>query len=478
MTQQDFEPEWIWGDNASRVVYAQGYGSGHTVIFSFTLDPDQPTSLASRICYFFHDLDEETFADASAMRNALWDAIRSVWSQILMSPAISQLDTVFEIDNLASNIESVVWKAHSHPLFQHFVKFLADSPRMLTHFHVDFILTYAAASTQAVPGTTNIDFSSLVRYEQLGGHGCATRVRLLNDNTGRFFVFKGIDFRTFLRYADYGRNEALQHQSQGWHRSNEILANMPPHPNILPPPTHLVSLRYPVGSVPVICGNLQPLYEGGDLRSRINAANKQHTRLPLALKARWCVDMAAAIAHVHRVARTYHMDIKPGNFIINKHGNLVLCDWDQTDSPATTLAPEADGTWDVSTEGGDIPRPQFKYDKYQGNQRRNVAENALGDAPWHTWNVFPVWSVAHPLAVELIEVFSLGRTIWMLLRQSMEFKDVSHPNDILVDWEGAGDIPDSWRKFVDLCMSQNPNDRPDILQVKQFWEEEQNRFIG
>jgi hypothetical protein len=42
------------------------------------------------------------------------------------------------------------------------------------------------------------------------------------------------------------------------------------------------------------------------------------------------------------------MDIKPDNFVADSSDNLILCDWEQHDTPATTLAPEADGTWDVT----------------------------------------------------------------------------------------------------------------------------------
>jgi len=52
---------------------------------------------------------------------------------------------------------------------------------------------------------------------------------------------------------------------------------------------------------------------------------------------------------------TFHMDIKPGNLIVNDEENLLFIDWEQSGAPATTLAPEADGAWDVNeqdTNGG------------------------------------------------------------------------------------------------------------------------------
>ncbi|KAI8281996.1 hypothetical protein K4K59_008064 [Colletotrichum sp. SAR11_240] len=276
-----------------------------------------------------------------------------------------------------------------------------------------------------------------------------------------FMVFKGIDFRTLST-------------------SNDLLRNMPKHPNVLPAPSKLVTYGSQGG---VVCGTLQPFYVGGDVGSRIEKSNALRTRIPLATKVRWCTDMAAAIAHTHRQAKTYHMDIKPGNFLIDQDGNLVLGDWEQTDAPTTTIAPEADGTWDVEIEGGGGPvgnglnRPRLRYTKYEGPPRRNTEEDVLGDYPWNTWNVFPSWSAEHPLALELAEVFSLGRATWMLLRQpDMDFDEIEHPSQLQTSWEGAQDIPTAWVCMVDRCMAEDPNERPDTMEVLGFWQAEMANF--
>lgn len=61
--------------------------------------------------------------------------------------------------------------------------------------------------------------------------------------------------------------------------------------------------------------------------------------------------MSSAILHTHLVARTYHMDIKPANFLVDDEGDLILIDWEQSGAPLYTLAPEASGEYDV-TGGG------------------------------------------------------------------------------------------------------------------------------
>lgn len=94
--------------------------------------------------------------------------------------------------------------------------------------------------------------------------------------------------------------------------------------------------------------------------------------------------MAAAIAHTHLVAHTYHMDIKPGNFLLDEDSNLVLIDWEQSGAPVTTAAPEVDGTWDVKEIRSEGQNTTLRYTKYTGPQRRNMPITTPGN---HGWNV-------------------------------------------------------------------------------------------
>lgn len=317
-----------------------------------------------------------------------------------------------------------------------------------------------------------MDFASLIRYQQLGGRGCTTLVRL---PTGESSVFKGVDFRTALQYSDNDGNKIIRNLISNWRREHDTLQQVPPHPNVLGPPPLLVTIQWPDSSaLPVFCGGLFPFYPGGNAAFRINDSNKKGVRIPLDLKAHWCENMVAAAFHAHRIAKTYHMDIKPGNFVADANDNLILCDWEQHDAPATTLAPEADGTWDVTEE---LPRhaerPRLRYTRYSGGPRRNVGRDILGDAPWHTWNVFPNWNTEHPWALELAEVFSLGRSMWMLLRQAGgDFEDIEHPDHLITDWDESEDIPTTWKQIVDRCMSRDPNERPDLSELAGFWMNE------
>ncbi|EJT80668.1 hypothetical protein GGTG_00662 [Gaeumannomyces tritici R3-111a-1] len=101
MSRADFEPERIWGDDAETTVFAQGYGLGHTAMFSFTLDPSKPpTAMLNRICTRFHALETSTeagtFPNADIMRQALWKAVEVVWLQCLAGPRIDDVGAMVD----------------------------------------------------------------------------------------------------------------------------------------------------------------------------------------------------------------------------------------------------------------------------------------------------------------------------------------------------------------------------------------------
>lgn len=182
--------------------------------------------------------------------------------------------------------------------------------------------------------------------------------------------------------------------------------------------------------------------------------------------------MAAAIVHTHFVAHTYHMDIKPGNFLIDADDTLVLIDWKQSDAPITTAAPEVDGTWDVEEVPAEGSATALKYKKYTGPERRNRPLTTPGSNGWNVWNVFKIWSKQCPKALELAEVFSLGRSMWMLLRQPdmNALEDITSTEELVEDWDSSEDIPGSWRHVVQDCLKYDPTERTALCELLTFWD--------
>ncbi len=73
-------------------------------------------------------------------------------------------------------------------------------------------------------------------------------------------------------------------------------------------------------------------------------------------------------------------------------------------------------------------------------------------------------------ALEAAEVFSLGRTMWMLLQQVQQ-SEVEDLHEVLVYWdEEASDIPEDWKAFVGRCLDPDPNRRFILSELVRFWE--------
>ncbi|PVH69878.1 hypothetical protein DL98DRAFT_438076, partial [Cadophora sp. DSE1049] len=132
-------------------------------------------------------------------------------------------------------------------------------------------------------------------------------------------------------------------------------------------------------------------------------------------------------------------------------------------------SPEIDGTWDVE----EIPAEgALRYTKYTGPERRNMPVTTPGGNGWNAWNVFLVWSKQCPKALELAEVFSLGRCMWMLLRQPdiNAFKNIRSTEEVVEDWGSSEDIPAHWRQAVQDCLKHDPNERLGLRELLAFWD--------
>jgi hypothetical protein len=71
-------------------------------------------------------------------------------------------------------------------------------------------------------------------------------------------------------------------------------------------------------------------------------------------------------------------------------------------------------------------------------------------------------------------VFSLGLSMWMLLRQPDldKFDDITCTEDVAEDWESSEDIPEHWKRLVEDCLHHGPNKRIGLRELVAFWDSE------
>lgn len=448
----DISGDLIWGDDGESEVYAQVQSKDVSAIFRYSLNAKLPQSLPSRIVTCYHDLPandaNETFSDRPSMREALYSSVRRVWDQCAVHPSITALDVTVEIYEDARR--QIHWRISHESIHKQYIESLLPVSNV-----------FQSKEAELQPYDT-VSYSSLIPIIHLGGRGGTAVVRR-SSSSDSLYVFKGVNFGTFLESpADF------EHRKKVFYHEIQTISSLPRHPNIIPPATTFVT----VGNVgddqhASVCGTLYPFMQYGTLDDQVETIKATGARLGLSNKASWCFQMTSAIAHTHFAGHTFHMDIKPANFVIDSNQDLILIDWEQSGAPLYTLAPEANGAWDVKEEKVDWSgsSPKLIYERYTGPHRENLA--------WGQpkWNVFPIWKDLCPRALEAAEVFSLGRTMWMLLQQVTQ-SEVEDLDEVAVYWnDDAKDIPDDWKSVVGRCLDPDPNKRIGLLELVDFWKD-------
>ena len=441
------EVDLIFGDDEERTVFVQANDGARRLLVKFSLNEADRQTLPSRITACFHELevaDESySFGDRNDMRNAVLDSVRRHWDKCLSAPFITMPDTVIQI--VAIKDREYV-HVHRGGLYQEYIK---DLKTLETIFE--------GHSTK--PQTYNIVcYSDLIFKNVLGGRGNASVVQL--PGSARKFVFKGVDFARFLESP-----ANFKHWTDCLYTEVRTMQSLGEHPNIKSSAAHYVAVRHEwIEEQGLICGTLDPYLTFGDLDGQIMYANSSGMRISLHEKAMWCCQMTSAIAHTHFISKSFHMDIKPSNFLLDDDRNLVLIDWEQNGAPSYALAPEADGSWDVElVEVSGIPELRYT---------RSEDPTPTNSFFWPSRNVFPIWRESCPRALETAEVFSLGTAMWMLLKQvpQMEMEDLGQA-EVDVQWgESSSDIHYSWKQTVGRCVDENPNKRIRLEELLCFWE--------
>ena len=294
------------------------------------------------------------------------------------------------------------------------------------------------------------------------------------------YVYKGLSFRLFLEEGTGFRIER-----QAFYHELGLIYSLPRHPNVVSPPNFLVTTKIPIldTSSPTqsrnyVCGALYPYLRRESLQKALNESNTSGKRLPLTLKAKWARQITSALAATHKSSQ-YHMDLKPSNVLLDDDDNAILIDWEQSGASPFFIAPEADGSWDVEIEtfqrdGNGISQDQAKRPKLMYRKRTGVPRE--NHWKWPIRNVFPIWQIECPDALRAAEVYSLGRTLWVIFEQVNLVDLEDDGNDFTsesISWGSpAAGIPFHWKNFVHECINPNPNVRPDLDTAVSFWEEE------
>ncbi|KAK1236862.1 hypothetical protein MKX08_007810 [Trichoderma sp. CBMAI-0020] len=439
----------ISGDDDETAVFAEAYSGNLSLLFRFDVDVSQPLSTSSRIVTCFHEIEvddeKRTFTDRESMRQAVYDLISRVWPICASDPSIRLPDVVIHIQQDDCG-ETTCITSHESVFGRYLAGLLPISSVK------DALIRKVGVTEPRYASLESLQFS-----HKLGGRGGTTITHFCDQQDGGPYVYKGLTFRLFLE------GEAIyEPERDTFHRELKAIYSLPSHLNLQRTPFFLVTTGPPqsasqgVGEEDhVLCGALFPFFEQQSLQ-----------------------EISSAMATVHSSGQ-YHMDLKPSNILLNNENDVVVIDWEQCGA-SPFFAPEASGLWDVEV----VTNPET--DEVQEAKTTMAYQNFMGPLPdnrgtWPRRNVFQLWQRKCPRALEAAEVYSVGKSLWVIFEQKIEdwISERKHPESETIGWtRGSHGVPEAWKDFVSRCMSMDPNKRPTFEQGERFWEQEWKQLEG
>ena len=191
--------------------------------------------------------------------------------------------------------------------------------------------------------------------------------------------------------------------------------------------------------------------EGADLHKVRDET--PHGLLPWSAVQHYMLQLCDALEYAHQ-KRVAHRDLKPGNLLIDKQGNLKLADFGISASISNTV-----GTSTISVLGMGTP-------PFMGPQQIEGRPPQASD-----------------------DIYSLGATFYDLLTSNPPFYqgDIVHqvlnvpPTPIEARLKELGlenDVPEHVRAIIMACLQKNPAHRPSSAQAVRQWIENQDASSG
>ncbi len=262
------------------------------------------------------------------MLKALYFSICWVWNQCAMHSFILTSNVTVEIYENAERQNQ--WCILHKSLYKQYVESLLSISSLFQSKEAKLQVYYI------------VDYSSLVQINHLERRDRTAIVRCFSDSDS-LHVFKDVDFEMFLESrADF------EHQKDVCYHEIWIIFSLSRHSIIISLADVFIIVQKIENDHQVfVCDTLYSFMKHDTLDNQIKNIKTIKACLALRNKAVWCFQMTSAIAHTHFMTHTFHMNIKSINFVLNSNQNLILIDWEQSETSLYTLALEANDFWNV-----------------------------------------------------------------------------------------------------------------------------------
>jgi hypothetical protein len=281
-----------------------------------------------------------------------------------------------------------------------------------------------------------IDFSQVQVIRQL--HDSVSVVQILCPRGPQIMVMKALTSHPKYLYHEL-----------------KILLSLPPHPNIISRPRHLVTKKCGFGSKIAIIGFTIMYHPAGTLRD-ILPFRRIHGTLRVADQLKWAIQLTSTLIHIRDHGR-YYSDLRLDNILLSENDDLVLVDFEQRGVWCGFAPPEPNYIDYVFMLASDSDIPDAIRTKYEGLLDRHIPgyKALLGSEYRNSEHGFSIpWSSLSRSELEAAEVFMLGRVLWCIFEgqscpEVAVWQSYRYESDL--EFPAYRDTPPEMRKLVCRC---------------------------
>ncbi|UNI14896.1 hypothetical protein JDV02_001476 [Purpureocillium takamizusanense] len=385
-----------------------------------TVPPDLRKALDLDVAFYVRD--GSRIAQLGFTRHVL--RILQHWTNTLQNPADIYKDLPFGSRIVLHNLPKNVADARISVAPTHYLERQLLSPSALQKFW---------GSGLSLPPIVQLE--DVEYLSQLHDSVCLVKI------DGRTWIFKALT--SYTKYL--------------YHEMRQLLV-MPPHPNIIARPVHLVTKRCSFGNKVAAVGFTVENHVHGSLRDLIPFL-QVHGKVSLDDKIKWSVQLASALVHLRETAGIFYPDLRLDNIVLSESWDAVMIDFEQRGVWCEFAAPEVNAIEYVRLLAIDEdidPDVQTKYSAILDELLPGWEDMGEGEEyiwPSKGYNV--PWSCLTQREQEACEVYMLGRVLWCIFEASSAPQRaavwLSYRWEPLVEFPGYTTTPEPIRDLIDRC---------------------------
>ena len=242
-----------------------------------------------------------------------------------------------------------------------------------------------------------------------------------------------------------------------YHEMRQLL-RIPPHPNIVCRPAHLVTKKCGFGSKRAVVGFTLEYHKHGSLRDLIPFL-QLHGMVSLQDKIKWSLQLSSALVHLRKTTGMFYPDLRMDNIVLSESGDVVMVDFEQRGVWCEFAAPEVNAIEYIrllavdEQISADIAKRYSRIlsDMLPGWETMERGKNYQ----WPSSGYNIPWSCLTPIEQEACEVYMLGRVLWCIFEAKSAPQRaavwLSYPWEPSVEFPGYTTTPERVIHLIDRC---------------------------